>query len=299
MTDTKIIERIKQLLGMTKSSNPHEAAMAAAKAQELIDRHRVDQEMLTDRPVEQRLADAKILAKTVYRFRGSIADVWLTSLGSAVASVNGCDLWFCSGRGIRAYLEASGTTEDLATIEYLLGYLVNEINRLCAEALEKQKTRPPERCSSCDGEGCYTCRYKGVVRANGRAWATSFRLGAMSEISERMHVEHEAMKRRLVNEAKEKQEQRYLEASKEAQASGDPTKLLELDGEKGFAIARVEQAVARIEAHHERVKAWTKEHVQLRTGTARGSVSDGSAYQHGRAAGRTVNLGGNKRIGGS
>ena len=59
MNIDQAIDRARKLFALSTSDNPHEAASAAAKAQEILDRHDISQAMLeadadddTDEPVE-------------------------------------------------------------------------------------------------------------------------------------------------------------------------------------------------------------------------------------------------------
>ena len=59
----RIVDRVKKLLALSTSANPHEAALAAAKAQELLFRHNLSMAM-----VEAELADGKASAYVKDRF---------------------------------------------------------------------------------------------------------------------------------------------------------------------------------------------------------------------------------------
>ena len=113
-------------------------------------------------------------------------------------------------------------------------------------------------------------------RGDGRAWLNSFRIGAASQIAETI----KAGKKAAVEEARV--EARIL--------------LDENPGANGSALARVEQAVDRMQREAEEVKRFAKENLKLKaTKRTRASSSDG--YYTGRAAGATVNLGSGPGLG--
>jgi len=156
-----IRERIRRLLALSESSNVHEASAAAAKAQELMSKHRIDQAELAEQAGE---VDEPLLDEDLQVF-GARMVTWRACLASAVAEANGCDcynqVWRgTDGRQCRATSRIIGPVSSVQATRYLLAYLEREIGRLCV-----------------------------VERNAGRseaAWLNSFRLGASYEIGRRV-----------------------------------------------------------------------------------------------------------------
>jgi hypothetical protein len=88
MTDVaQLLDRVHKLLALATSPNPHEAALAAARAQALVTRHRLEQWLdadITD-PITDG-ADAPFeVHKRIRRYKVLLAD--------AIAQSNGCAAW--------------------------------------------------------------------------------------------------------------------------------------------------------------------------------------------------------------
>lgn len=114
-------------------------------------------------------------------------------------------------------------------------------------------------------------------RGKGRTWANSFRLGAVHEVRKRL------------SEAKAK-----ARAEARAKLQGDTT-----------ALVRLDKALARIDERRNSVDAWMKQNMNLRSASRSSSRTDYGAWNEGREAGRSINLGqgsasltaGNKALG--
>jgi hypothetical protein len=163
-----ILGRLKKLLALSKSSNEHEAALAAQRAAELMREYdlseaqiRVDDPTATAEPIvtagEYGGAQAKRNAK------------WKTHLISAAARLHNCRMYYThdiNGRCIRLF----GRKSAVAATGYTGDYLVNEVDRLAKAAWVKSAEKA-----------------LGAVPA--RSWMDSFRLGAAVTIWQRC-VEH-------------------------------------------------------------------------------------------------------------
>lgn len=86
MTFDKVADRVRKLRALSESSNPHEAAAAAAEAQRLILEHQLDPETLATDAGAVGLVEEDVLP-LVDRHE---AIVWEELLASAVAYANGC-----------------------------------------------------------------------------------------------------------------------------------------------------------------------------------------------------------------
>jgi hypothetical protein len=129
-SDEKALDRVRKLLALATSPNPHEAASAAAQAQALIDRHRLqaildaegslahDADPITDardRPLE-----------TARKIRP-----WKALLAIALAEHNHC-VAYTLETGDGQSLVLVGRSADRAAVETLWAWLVRRIEWLSA-----------------------------------------------------------------------------------------------------------------------------------------------------------------------
>lgn len=164
MPEPKIIDRIRKLLALSKSSNEHEAAAAAARAAELMAQHQLSEAALCE--VELEPVDAHSIDESgkCVSWKGTLA--------------NGCARAFCCRmfwnraehwdtkrhrwkQTVRTMVV--GRENDVAGVRYMYQYLVKEVARLADEAW-KEKTR-----------------YVSL-----RSWKNSFRLGCSARIQKRL-----------------------------------------------------------------------------------------------------------------
>jgi hypothetical protein len=137
------------LLRLAQSDNPHEAALAASRAQEIIDRYKLNLAALDDAPSEEP-------AEEIRNFKDDPLDeggVWKALLGKAVATVNQCQAYTCAG-----HVHLIGRPSDVAMVRPFYAYLAGEIERLASR--------------HCKG--------------NSRTYWNNFRLGAVETINQRL-----------------------------------------------------------------------------------------------------------------
>lgn len=158
LPDDRVVERIRKLLALATSSNPHEAAAAAERAVELAQRHNLDLATLPSRenPYVEESVDVG----------GGSAWRWL--LMSAVARAHFCAALRAFGRGrAGGTMLIIGQRHNVTVCVFLFTYLAREIERLAA--------RGWRRAHLVYGEH--------VVA---RAWKNDFRRGAVITIDERL-----------------------------------------------------------------------------------------------------------------
>ena len=155
-----LLGKVRKLLQLATSSNQHEAAMAAAKAQTLIDENNLADALL------QLDGAAEAPEEPIIDFgsREALDDTspgklirWRTALASRLCQVNGCRLWRDSG-----VLHIVGRPSDVSAVRYLYGYLSHEVERL----------------AKVNGSGC------------GRTWLNNYRLGCVDAINHRLQEQH-------------------------------------------------------------------------------------------------------------
>lgn len=202
MTHEEAMDRVIKLLKLAKSDNPHEAALAAAKAQDLIDRHKLDVSSASadgteaDRPKEaiQKFADPLYV--------GSKASTWRIRLASALADANACRIYLQGGD-----IRLIGRASDASALRYLFAYLCRETDRLTDR----------------DAKG------------NGKTWVNNFRLGVVDTISRKLREQQRETVAAVKREAEEQQAKLFAQVGEAAFAG--PSALVRVNA----ALVRVEQ----------------------------------------------------------
>jgi Protein of unknown function (DUF2786) len=162
-----VVDKVRKLLRLSTSSNAHEAALAAAKAQELIDRHQLEQVCLEldtpsvsmNEPI-RKFDDAPL--------EGGQRDRWRQALASCVARANSCRVFL-----VDSNIMLVGRPSDVDGVRYLFAWLVREVERLAQDA----------------GAG------------KGRTWRNNFRLGAVEAIRVQLQQQHTTFAETLRREA--------------------------------------------------------------------------------------------------
>lgn len=151
MTHAEALAKVAKLLRLAKSDNPHEAALASSRAQEIMDRFKLSGgDINLD-------GDANKPKETVRHFPDPLdldgSARWKAQLGVVIAKQNQCKLYV--NRGAFFLI---GRASDVQTVRYLYAWMVNEIDRLAKR--------------DCAG--------------NGRTWWNNFRLGAVETVCRKL-----------------------------------------------------------------------------------------------------------------
>jgi len=150
----KLLDRIRRLLRLAESSNPHEAATAAATAQALMDRHRVEAAALDD-SVDPGIVDHRDAPlESSKRLRP-----WKIELAAVLARSNDCRIYVLEGRATDD-LVLVGRPEDAEFVRLLYVDMVKRV-----EALTRRH-----------GAG------------RDRAFCNGFRLGVVTTLEERLRT---------------------------------------------------------------------------------------------------------------
>lgn len=159
MTRDAALERARKLLRLAKSDNANEAALAAARAQEILDRYKLSADALTldgqpepEEPI--RGFQAPLDGEPDRRL-----PTWMGRLAAVVARANQCFVYYDDGQ-----LKIVGGGSDADAVRYLYAFLKAETERLAAR----------------DAKG------------NGRTWANNYRLGCIQTIQERLREQRKA-----------------------------------------------------------------------------------------------------------
>lgn len=158
MRHDQALDRVRKLLALATSPNVHEAASAAAQAQALIARHRLEDLLAAEGSVAHDpdpIVDARDTPLDVARRQRP----WKVALAAALAEANGCLVYTLETADGEA-LVLVGRGRDRAAVGALWPWLVKQIEWLSAT--------------------------QGMGRA--RRWHEAFRVGAVDAIAARLRA---------------------------------------------------------------------------------------------------------------
>jgi Protein of unknown function (DUF2786) len=165
------VSKAVRLLKLSQSSDfPHEAANAAARAQEIIDRYKLaGLSAESDIPGAAREPEEEIrqFEDPLEVGEGKNLSRWRVTLASTLARANQSRIYT-----VGTAIKIVGRPSDAETIRYMYQYLVNEVERL---------TRVH-------------------AKGNGKTWANNFRLGIVDEIRDRLKAQREETIKNLKTE---------------------------------------------------------------------------------------------------
>lgn len=158
-----VLLKIKKLLSLAQSKNEHEAALAAQKAQELMDEYKLSMGDLDEITLNKEDAVGEDwLKESIGQFSYS---TWKGILIHGVCKVNNVLALKYDGG---ARLKLIGRESDRQVAEYMACYLVREVERLAFESYASA--------------GFMNLKHR-------KSWVNSFGLSAASEIVQRMREE--------------------------------------------------------------------------------------------------------------
>lgn len=130
MSTAHSLARVRKLLALAESPNPHEAAAAAARAQAIIETHRL-QQWLDAEQQTQADPDPIVDARDEPLASGRRIRKWKSALATMLAQVNGC-IAYTSVQDQQQSLILVGRQRDRAAVTELWGWLVKRIEWLSA-----------------------------------------------------------------------------------------------------------------------------------------------------------------------
>ncbi len=151
MPRSKILAKIRNLLALAKSSDVHEAANAAAHAQRIIEKHRIEQAALVQSIAYEIAMDDDPLDE------GSRVAQWKLELAMVVAEANGCRVVVLQD-GRYSTVNLVGGDEDIGIVRALYAWLVKEVQRLARSS-----------------------------KLRGRDKLDNFRMGSITTLEQRLH----------------------------------------------------------------------------------------------------------------
>lgn len=130
-----IKEKIRKLLALASGGNENEAALALAKAQELMTIHRLSQ---IDIELSGKIVDSPIIEDINPIIEGGRVPSWKFRLVGALAKHNNCSVLKFAGMGTSAKRETQirifGRSEDIDIVRYMLAFIVVELTRISSIA---------------------------------------------------------------------------------------------------------------------------------------------------------------------
>ena len=139
MSNKSIIEKIQKLLNLAegKGATEAEAATAAAQAQRLMDKHRIEQAELeaANNNVDE---EAQYFAGDSSLYSSKSISNWRVSLAVGIAHPNDCKVVIRRGNrsfNQNAEIQIIGRKSDVAVVRYLFSFAEREIERLCKQAI--------------------------------------------------------------------------------------------------------------------------------------------------------------------
>lgn len=183
MTISSVIDRVKKLLALSKSSNAFEAAAAANAANKLIDQHRLSESELETSDHESIIQDPNPL------YESGRLTKWRSTLAVVLAKHYGCATYNSKGRRSNIF-KLIGRKSDIEIVNYMFAWLSSEIERLSSSASKAQK----------------------LDRSEGKIFSNSFCLGAVEGIKEQLQASRKEAAAQATSGALVKLDQRFTEA---------------------------------------------------------------------------------------
>jgi hypothetical protein len=130
-------------LKLSQSPNKNEAALAASKAQEIIDRYNlcVDDIQQGNQPkeVEEAIKD--------YGWEDPVHEVcqvdtrWTLRLASTIANLNACRIYYHTKMSGSAVVKIIGRPSDVSAVRYIFGWLEREVRRITKQECQGHSRR--------------------------------------------------------------------------------------------------------------------------------------------------------------
>jgi len=158
----KVKDRVRKLLALAEN-NPsvEEAAAAAAQAQRLMEKYRLDK-MMTDLE-SGKVEEAEIGEDDEFLDSAGRLSQWRVGLASALADSNSCHIYLAKGYR-KTSIALVGSPEDRNMVRFMYDTLSLKIDRMCR----------------------IWCAEQSFERGEGRVAGNNFRLGAVATIRERL-----------------------------------------------------------------------------------------------------------------
>ena len=117
-------------LKLARSTNPAEAALAAAKAQEIIDRYNLSVGDLQNGEGPKENDEPIANTHDPLHHVCQVDTRWSVRLASCIAKKNACRVVFYTQASGSAIIQIIGRTSDVNAVRYLFGWMESEVRRL-------------------------------------------------------------------------------------------------------------------------------------------------------------------------
>lgn len=234
MNYEEALDKAIKCLKLSKSSNQHEAALAAARAQEIIDKYNLSVDDISEG------GEPKANKESIVDFGWTdplhevcqVDTQWTIRLADIIAKQNACRCFWHTKPTSSSCIKIVGRPSDVQAVRYLFEWLNREVRRL--------------RRIECKGRS--------------RKYQIDFSLGVVDTIYRKMH----------------QQRKETIETVKKEAANP-------------FALVRVEQSIAKMEAKSHEVAAWVEQNVNInKDWKGFRKQADLSARTHGQQAGEQI-----------
>lgn len=171
------IKKLLQLADVSKNTNLEEATTAAAKAQELMEKYRIEEAMLQNTHPNS--------VNCIPLIDEGIKKTWKFYLANTICKYNGCYLVLSGEK-----MNIVGENKDIETVQSIYKYLVFELNRLCMGEILVFKNKngffPTEK------------------------YLTGFYIGAISAIDKRLEEVNQTIRNKHLSKAANSEELEQL-----------------------------------------------------------------------------------------
>lgn len=170
-TREEIVEKVKKLLKLSGSSNTNEAASAAAKAQELMDRFEIEIAALQSESPKDTIIKENIEEHNDFEQGGRI-ERWRGFILNALCKTNHCSTYILREKYEKTSFRVIGRKTDIQTVRYMYNSLIQVVEDL-------------------------SFHYRG----SGRKFIASYKAGAASAIANKIIISKEQTKAMVYQEA--------------------------------------------------------------------------------------------------
>lgn len=117
MNKEQALDKVRKLLALKKSPNEHEAASAAQKAREFLDKHNLTM-------AEVSVQDKETIQVSSFNLGTKGASAWTLRLAAGVVSCYDCG---CLQRGVSGTISFIGAATDVKVAQWMMEYLMNSV----------------------------------------------------------------------------------------------------------------------------------------------------------------------------
>jgi hypothetical protein len=177
-----LVIKIKKLMALSKSSNENEAALAAAKAQELLVKYNIEMSQVENVKLDR---EETRLVNDFKELFGLNVIEWKRDLAFAVAKGNLCKGVY-SGKGMYFL----GKKANVEVAQFMYEVIMHDLERIAEEkwqqiqALRKMQEQFPDVDLFSD---------RSLLHVHGKTWKASFYVGAVRTIRDRLEENLTAM----------------------------------------------------------------------------------------------------------